>query len=328
MCKSKAEGGLRCAAHTRPAYQRALKIASTVSDSASADALLTAAEQYAATPAGYKAIETDITALETSGNRILALTLEKARDLGLKEYQANKEATKAIEQETLRANILNWARTEVPTDDAATNAYRDMLKKDLDLEDADLDFLIESQRVAAMEDPTPLEVGELDQARFITGRPGSWVGTPIDPTSLRLIADLERLASTKRREKRQRVEHVDRDDRRWVKYENDSLSEVLRAVQYNKESKTLTVTIRGRSEDDLPEYTYNDVSPSLFNTMISARSMGRFYAFVFAKMPQNGSMRGMTPKDFSFAVHAANNMHPIRRASGPVPVKMPSRLAA
>lgn len=328
MCKSKAEGGLRCAAHTRPAYQRALKIASTVSDSASADALLTAAEQYAATPTGYKAIEADIATLEASGNRILAITLEKARDLGLEEYNANKEATKAIEQETLRANIINWARSEVPEDPAATDAYRQMLKRDLDLNDADLDFLIETQRVAAMEDPTPLEVGELDQARFITGQPGAWVGTPTDPTSLRLIADLERLAASKRREKRQRIEHVDASDRRWVKYENDSLSEVLRAVQYDKESKTLNVTLRGRTEHDLPEYTYNDVSPSLFNTMISARSMGRFYAFVFAKMPQNGSMRGLTPKDFSFAVHAANDMHPIRRATGPVPVKMPKRLGA
>lgn len=328
MCKSKSEGGLRCAAHTRPAYQRALKIATMVSGNTSADALLTAAEAYAATPAGYKAIESDIANFESNGNRILAITLEKARDLGLEEYKSNKEATKAIEQETLRANILAWARSEVPTDPSATEAYREMLKKDLDLDDAELDFLIETQRIASAEEPTPLEVGELDKARFITGPSGQWVGTPTDPTSLRMVADLERLASTKRREKRQRLEHIDSSDRRWVRYENDSLSEVLRAVQYDKESKTLNVTLRGRTEDELPEYTYNDVSPSLFNTMISARSMGRFYAFVFAKMPQNGSMRGMTPKDFSFAVHAANNMHPIGRATGPVPVKLPKRLAA
>lgn len=328
MCKSKSEGGLRCAAHTRPAYQRALKIASMVSGSASADSLLTAAEQYAATPAGYKAMESDIATFEANGNRILALTLEKARELGLNEYQSNKEATKAIEQETLRANILAWARSEVPTDPSATTAYREMLKNDLDLNDSDLDFLIEAQRIASAEEPTPLEVGELDKARFITGPNGQWVGTPTDPTSLRMVADLERLASTRRREKRQRLEHIDASDRRWVKYENDSLSEVLRAVQYDKESKTLNVTLRGRTETELPEYTYNDVSPSLFNTMISARSMGRFYAFVFAKMPQNGSMRGMTAKDFSFAVHAANNMHPIGRATGPVPIKIPKRLVA
>jgi hypothetical protein len=298
-----------------------------VEGNTSADALLTAAEAYAATPAGYKAIESDIAALEASGNRILAITLEKARDLGLEEYNSNKEATKAIEQETLRANILAWARAEVPTHSSATEEYREMLKKDLDLNDADLDFLIETQRIASAEEPTPLEVGELDKSRFITGPSGQWVGTPTDSVSLRMIADLERLASTKRREKRQRIEHIDADDRRWVKYENDSLSEVLRAVQYDKETKTLNVTLRGRSEEELPEYTYNEVSPSLFNTMISARSMGRFYAFVFAKMPQNGSMRGMTPKDFSFAVHAANNMHPIGRATGPVPVKLPKRLA-
>jgi hypothetical protein len=298
-----------------------------VSGNTSADALLTAAEAYAATPAGYKAIENDIATLEASGNRILAITLEKARDLGLEEYNSNKEATKAIEQETLRANIIAWARAEVPTHSSATEEYREMLKKDLDLNDADLDFLIETQRIASAEEPTPLEVGELDKSRFITGPSGQWVGTPTDAVSLRMIADLERLASTKRREKRQRIEHIDADDRRWVKYENDSLSEVLRAVQYDKDTKTLNVTLRGRSEDELPEYTYNEVSPSLFNTMISARSMGRFYAFVFAKMPQNGSMRGLTPKDFSFAVHAANNMHPIGRATGPVPVKLPKRLA-
>lgn len=341
MCKSIAEGGMRCAAHTRPAYAAKLAELRSVTEITQEDhaAFTEAARAYAATPTGSKAVAADIEALADS-NPDLSEALRAAATQGAQDYRDAKEAVKNLEQEATRAEVISWAN-EVPEDPYAREKYIQMVAKDLSLDPETLDLMVAAQAYASENEPSVLEVGDLEAARFITvARDGSHVGTGTDPVSMRIIADMERMAAKARRSRREQLETVDGEGRRWVMYENESLSEVLQSVNYDADSQQLNVTLRPKTavtgqplfpntpthELEGPSYTYHDVSPSLVRALVSARSMGRFYAYVFSRLPQGGSLNGKTANDYSFAVHAANNMSPTQRATGPVPVKVPNNL--
>ena len=49
--------------------------------------------------------------------------------------------------------------------------------------------------------------------------------------------------------------------------------------------------------------------------------MGSFYAYVFAPLPNGGSLGNKTSRQYSYATHAANHMFPISDSTGPVPRK-------
>lgn len=329
MCKSIAEGGLRCASHTRPAYVAALAAARTGPlEAASQLALAEAAQAYAATPTGFKAAARDVETLRTEDKVVAAAVIDEAMSRGRADYLNAKEATRLIEQEQLRAEVTNWARA-VPVHPAALEEYKSLLARDLGLDDDGLELALAAQRFASAHDPAPLDPGDIAAARYVTVHDGQYVGTGTDPNTLRMIADLERLAADARRAKRAGLEHVDTDGRRWVRYENDHLSEVLRAVHYDPDTHDLNVVLKAdeNSPDAGPTYTYKDVHPSMFEALICARSMGRLYSYTFSRLHNHGSLGNAGADDFSFAIAAANAMTPIGSSTGPVPVKVPRRLA-
>jgi KTSC domain len=341
MCQSKAEGGMRCAAHTRPAYVSALNAAKTNATSETLGALAEAARAYAATNTGGKAVQGEADNLATTNTEVSRI-LNASRALGLVDLAEAKAATKTLEQDALRRDILVWAN-EIPTDPYALERYEAMLAQDMSLDGEVVSSMIANQAFTLEENPSDFETGDLEAARYITlDRNGQHVGTGTDPVSLHVIASFERMASKARRSRREQLETVDNEGRRWVMYENEKvMSEVLQSVRYDEVNRALTVTLRPKSVragDNLfdeqtpthevagPEYTYHHVSPSMVRALVSARSMGRFYAYVFSGVPNGGSLGDKTANDVSFAVHAANNMTPITNATGPVPVKIPSHL--
>jgi hypothetical protein len=322
MCKLKSEGGLRCASHTRPAYVTALReqMESDTLES-SEETLRKAAEAYCSTPSGYSAVENEIERLETSGNLDTAAVLRTARERGHAQYLADKEATRLIQQEALRSEVVRWARA-VPESDLATDEYHALVARDLDVDPASVPLALAEHSPTHLNDGAPV--------RFITiGSDGGHVGTQTNPAALGLIEAAERLAAQSRRDKRERLEPENETGERVVRYENDELSEVLHTVRYSPESRTLSVTLRDKRSGQpstSPAYTYTHVSPSLFNALTSARSMGRFYSYVFSRVPNGGSLAGASDREYAFAVHAANSMSPLYPAAGPVPVKTPSNL--
>lgn len=327
MCKSIAEGGLRCASHTRPAYATALAaVRSGTLEVNNQFTFAEAAQAYAATPAGRKAATADIQALRAEGKDVAATVLAESVERGHQDYLAAKEATRLIEQEQLRSEVVAWARN-VPAHQAAMDEYKRLLSRDLGVTDESLELLVAAQGYASANEPSALEPGDLAAARYITIHEGQYVGTPIDSGSLRMMADLERLAAEARRNKRATVEYVDLNERRWVRYENDHLSEVLRAVHYDPETRDLTVVLTPNGNVTEPSYRYRDVHPSMFEELISSRSMGRLYSYAFSRLAADGSMGNATANDFSFAIASANALSPIGSSTGPVPVKMPRRLS-
>lgn len=332
MCKSLAEGGMRCAAHTRPAYVRALAqvAANPASDTDSLEAFGHAARAYAATPTGYKAVLKEVEERTNAGQIELATLLEISARNGEMDYRASKDATRIIEQEQRRAEALNWARS-VPDSPLAWDEYRKLVMQDLNVDANTFDALVmaEQSRLAAQ----PLgATGDVADSRFIVTLDGeSYIGTSSDPVVTRTVAGLEALAAETRRAQRGRLETVDNDGRMWVRYENNTLSEVLQSVSYHESTKTLDVSLFHHNDHSLPgtRYTYQGVSPSVFKALTSARSMGRFYSMVFSGHANGADLGQAKANEFSFAVAAANFMAPVGEAKGPVPRNYrPARLDA
>lgn len=317
MCKSKAEGGMRCAAHTRPAFTAAMR--ERLSGGGDDLTLSRAAEAYAATPSGQKVVRAEIASLEEIRDVHTAALLRSAADTGQRHLDAAKEATAAIENETARAAAHAWAGN-LPTERRALDEYFAMAASEVGVEPSDIELRFESFRAAA-------EAGELDaapdldQCRYVTAdEDAPRAGTPTDPASLRALAELEAMAADIRRERRARVETVDDEGTRWVKYENEDLSEVLRTVGYDPATRTARIALVPHTGTAERLYVYRDVHPSLIKTMVSARSMGRFYSLVFSGAPAD-SLGDRSVRHFSFAAHAANGLVPFTRSTGPVPRK-------
>jgi hypothetical protein len=329
MCKSLAEGGMRCAAHTRPAFTRSLNSAvANPHDVDTISNLENAAIAYAATPTGQKAVMAEARAQGNAGQMELASLLHAAAVRGEADYQASKEATRIIEQEERRSEALAWA-TRVPEDPRAWAQYERLVMQDLNVDETTLAMLASAEQARTAQ---PATGGDIADSRFIITLDGeNYIGTSMDPTVTRTIAGLEKLAAETRLAQRSRIETTDIDGRTWVRYENNTLSEVLQSVSYHSETKTLDVSLFNHRDRGLPgsRYTYHGVTPSVVKALTSARSMGRFYSMVFSGLSNGGDLGGAKAKDFSFAVAAANFMAPVGDAKGPVPRNYrPARLDA
>ncbi len=322
MCKSLEDGGMRCAAHTRPAYKQAL-ITFETETRHGAGTISTAAINYAATPSGQNDVLEDASRLEDAGDIIGAEELRSYAKAGAEEYTLSRKRAEDIDQEIRRAESIRANRI-IPESPEALKAYKELVKKELELTDEDFNLILASQESASTLDPAEVGQDSIIAARYIIeNEAGNLVGTATDNGTLRTIADLETLTAAARRQKRASIEQVDENGRRWVKYENQDRSQVLQSVLYNEEENSLKVSLfaKGKSTDIRgPEYAYQGVSKSLFNALISARSMGRLYATVLSPTGDNGNLENATARDFSQAVHMANNMFPTGQGHrGPAP---------
>lgn len=102
MCKSLEEGGRRCAAHTRPVYDTAVKAVVQAGDRVSVDAweaLETAATDYAATPEG----ETTLQAHAESAKRNGKFEAEALLRAALVKGRLRRQACEQVEQQIAEA---------------------------------------------------------------------------------------------------------------------------------------------------------------------------------------------------------------------------------
>lgn len=315
MCKSIAEGGLRCAHHTRPAYLESLKKFQKDGNASTIESLSVNATKYAATPSGAKAIQQTLIADGTSD--ALRDVLSDALARGQREYEENKELTADIDNRSRGTSISLWARN-LPVSEEADVEYRKTLTHDLDLDDDSfsLAWAVAESEFAKMDE------SELDflPARFLVkDSAGQISGTPITPSYLATAQNFEKLAAYARKQKRNRLDHTDPNGTLWIRYENDALSEVLRSVSYQQDSQELTVGLVSHGTNDTVFYSYKDVNPELVDQLCSARSMGRFYAHVFGSSPEGGSFKGRSLEDYAFVKHTSNNLIPTTYSAGKVP---------
>lgn len=320
MCKSISEGGLRCAAHTRPGYLAAIKplTLGVTLDKGQKALLGVASTAYASTPNGIKQVREDATKYARSRKHEIAAILRNAVEEGERNYKSAREASVQIEGELLRKEVIDWAAS-VPSSDVAVNSYLQLLATELDLTVAEVQAKF-SDLQAQSNLGNVEHVAEIDKIRYLTLDGKRVAGTGTEPQTLDLIAEMERLAGETRRIRRSAVENVDVDGTRWVKYGNESLSEIVRSVKYNRATRVAKISLAIKDSEPV-EYTYTNVAQSLIRTLVSARSIGAFYAYVFAPLPNGGSLGNKTTRQYSYASHAANNMFPIAESTGPVPRK-------
>lgn len=240
----------------------------------------------------------------------------------LAERSTNQELTeKERKQEELREEVHRFA-SNVPVGEAALESYFEMVAKDLDTNSDDVRLRYETLRAIHDTEAAPAPP-DWEKVRFVMPNPDGrgFIGTPIDNASIRALAHLESLAADKRREGRSRVEEVDEDGVRWVKYSNERLSEVLRGVVYDETSGNLKVWLAAKGAAPVM-YSYQNVHPSLIRQLVSARSMGRFYAYTFSPESPDASFADRTVNNYSFAAHIANGLLP---AGGVSTGRVPSR---
>jgi hypothetical protein len=279
--------------------------------------LATAATAYASTQTGIEKVKEDAARYGRSRKPEIAAILRKAVEEGARQYLVAKEATAAIEAETIRKDVTRWA-SQVPNSPKATTAYYEKLSEELQLSVEEVRGKFETLKAEATVG-TLEKAADIDKIRFLVLSGDRVVGTPFDEATLDAMAEMERLAWSTRLIRRTR-EATEEDGTRWVRYENDSTSEVIRAVQYDQNTRTARISIATKDSEPI-EYTYHDVSKSLIRALVSARSMGAFYAYVFAPLPNGGSLGNKTGRQYSYAVHASNGIFPIATSSGPVPRK-------
>lgn len=254
---------------------------------------------------------------------------EMHRILAEREAAYPEMSEKERAQEELREEVQTFART-VPEDPRALEQYFAMLSQDLRTTPEDVELRYETLK-ASFDTPDAPELPEWERARFVTrvldegeGPRARFVGTPMDVASTRAIAHLEDIAAEVRRTRRSEIETVDEDGTRWVKYSNERLSEVLRGVHYDEENKELKVWLAVKNSPDTVDYSYKNVHPSLVKQLVSARSMGRFYAYVFSPESPDASFEGATVNKYTFATHIANGLLPAGNFSTG---RVPSRTA-
>lgn len=104
MCKSAAQGGQRCAAHTRPTY-RAASFGTPAWDEAAA--------QYASTPSGEREIALDVAVAEQQNQFDRAAALRTALRVGASRRQAHASTRVALNP---RTTLAPSQRTYTPAD--------------------------------------------------------------------------------------------------------------------------------------------------------------------------------------------------------------------
>ena len=102
MCKSKDEGGQRCAAHTRPRFEAATP-GTPEWDSA--------ATEYASTPQGHDALRENAEIAELSGQEDEAAALRAARKRGEALREANAESARPIDKAKKRVRLQDDLET-------------------------------------------------------------------------------------------------------------------------------------------------------------------------------------------------------------------------
>lgn len=105
MCKSLAEGGQRCAAHTRPVYERSVTALVEAGDSPTLDMLETleaAATEYASTSEGMERVTLDLARTEAHGKWDYAALLRAALTKGRLRAEANRETADEVRNEAAR----------------------------------------------------------------------------------------------------------------------------------------------------------------------------------------------------------------------------------
>jgi hypothetical protein len=98
MCKSRAEGGQRCAPHTRPDYLRVLAPAEEKTNLNSEEKIVLGyhAIAYATTTEGMHAIDEDISRFDTDGKYEVAAILRISRNEGLRQRAVSLEVETSI----------------------------------------------------------------------------------------------------------------------------------------------------------------------------------------------------------------------------------------
>lgn len=96
MCKSRAQGGRRCAAHTRPAYRQVLAAWRANPGFIPTDAQVNAVVAFASTPAGATEIRHAVDFVESVGDIPFAAVLHHATRLGAQHMDAAADAERAI----------------------------------------------------------------------------------------------------------------------------------------------------------------------------------------------------------------------------------------
>ena len=321
MCKSIAEGGLRCAAHTRKGYIAAIKpvLEGEKLTPTQVSVLYTTATAYASTPKGQEAVQADIEHFTKKRNKEIVNILSISAKNGEESYLNAKEATAIISNEVLRQEVTEWA-AGVPVTSSAKKDYIKLLASDLDASEAEVVTLLTGLEEDAR-NGLIRKANKSQMIRFLSlGANNRVGGTPTTPEFLDAIAEVERRAGEVRSARRMQIEPVEKDGTRWLKYENDAISEIVRAVKYNRDTRTAYITIAPKGGEML-EYYYEDVDPKIIRALVSARSMGGLYAYIFASRPNGGTLENQTTHQYSYAIHAANKVFPIQESHGPVPRK-------
>lgn len=96
MCKSQAEGGQQCAAHTRPKYEATTPGTREWTE---------AAERYASTPEGHERLNEEAEVAELIGNEHEAAALRAALKRGEAIREANAEAARLIDSEQKKVDL-------------------------------------------------------------------------------------------------------------------------------------------------------------------------------------------------------------------------------
>ena len=323
MCRPKSEGGLRCAAHTSKGYKAAMKpvLAGEELTAAQVSTLYTTATAYASTKTGQETIMGEI-ANYGKGKRdreIVSILTISAKN-GLDNYHKDKEATAVIANETLRAEAIAWAKS-VPSTVASLANYIKLIASDANISEAEAKVWLDNIANDFKNGVLTRKANKGQQIRFLSkGNSDRVVGTPMDPEFLDVIAEAERQLGDVRRALRQNNEPVYDDGTRWLRYEDESVSEIVRAVRYNRDTGVAHITIAPKGAE-LTEYFYEDVDPKIVRALVSARSMGALYGYVFSSVPNGGSLNNSTTHNYSAAIYAANDVFPIEESTGPVPRK-------
>lgn len=322
MCKSIAEGGMRCAHHTGGPYRTALKAFKLRENESNTAELVDKATKYASTPSGAATLAKTLETLDQDTH--LSGILTDSLHRGIEAYRENKKRSELLQQETRRIASVEWSKS-LPSSHVADTSYRKLISEELDLDENTFNLAWEVTLSEAADNA--LDPRSLPHARYVVkDEMGEVSATPQDPVYLTVVDNFEKLSAYARQKKRSRADHLDDVGGLWIRYENDRLSEVLRCVDYNSETKDLNVAIQGKDQGEEHWYTYREVPQDIVDSLCSARSMGRFYAYVFSGLESNSALPYKSKDEVSFVVRISNNLTPIEAGAGPVPKDIEKRL--
>jgi hypothetical protein len=319
MCDPISQGGVKCATHTRPNFVEALRLidAGKPFTPTLQRTLIVSATDYAQTRTGLEQVKTCATKYGRARKRAVATILKDAAIEGAKRAEVAKLTAAKIKADAARKEALLWAST-APTHKRALDEYYAIISTDLKFSIPEAvskyDALHEKAKLGVLPIPSAL-----NQLRFITLMGKKSVGTDTDPATLATITALEQECIEARLLSRGELSEEDSKGRTWVRYENESMSEIVRTVRYDYESEELEIGLL--TGDIVSLYSYSDLESTLVEALVSARSIGRFYAHVFSPELNGASMVGKSINNYSFAHYGSNKMVPFNKATGTVPLK-------